>query len=105
MYHRMTIEEYLDKVAKFAGSDYGKMVREQFADIEGTTELGMLASPTDEELEQIRKAVAIMTPEEKQNAGYLNDEQVARIASDAGTDPAVFAIFMNGYMLHIRKPV
>ena len=64
----------------------------------------MLASPTPNELEQLRKAVAIMTAKEKQTAASLTDDQVRRIADDAKIDPALFAIFINGYTLYHRKP-
>jgi hypothetical protein len=79
-------------------------VREQFKDNEGLCELGMLASPTPGEMDQLRKAVAIMTPQEKQNAASLTDDQVRKIAEDARIDPALFAIFINGYTLHCRNP-
>lgn len=96
----ITIDEYLEKVAQFADSRYGRMVRNQFKDHRGSSELAMLASPTAEELEQLRRAVAIMTPDEKQNADKLTDEQIHKIAQDARTDPALLAIFINGYALH-----
>jgi len=63
----------------------------------------MLAAPTAEELEQLKKAVAIMTPTEKQNAADLNDEQIQKIANDAQIDPANLAIFINGYILHCKR--
>jgi signal recognition particle GTPase len=63
----------------------------------------MLAAPTTEELEQLKKAVAIMTPKEKQNASGLTDDQIQRIAADARIDPANFAIFINGYTLYCRR--
>jgi len=63
----------------------------------------MLAAPTTEELEQLKKAVAIMTPKEKQNASDLADDQIQRIAADARIDPANFAIFINGYTLYCRR--
>ena len=59
----------------------------------------MLASPTSDELAQLRKAVAIMTSGEKENAEKLTDEQVAKIAEDAKIDPCILAIFINGYSL------
>jgi hypothetical protein len=90
-------------LAKFAGSDYGNMIRSQFKDIEGGSELAMLAAPSIEELEQLKKAVAIMTPDEKEKAGSLTDEQVQRIAADARIDPANLAIFINGYALHCKR--
>ena len=103
MITNISIDEYLVKVSRFAGSEYGRIVREQFADNNGFSELGMLASPTPDELEQLQKAVAIMTPEEKQNAANLTDEQIHKIAADAKVDPGLLAIFLNGYALHHRK--
>jgi len=99
----MSIEQYLEKVARFSGSEYGKRVRGRFKDIQGTSELAMLAAPSAEELDQLKKAVAIMTPDEKNGADTLTDEQVQRIAADARIDPAVLAIFLNGYVLHFKR--
>ena len=79
------------------------MVREQFRDTKGTSELGMLASPTEEELEQLRRAVAIMTADEKENADKLTDEQIHKIADDAKVEPGLFAIFINGYALNKKR--
>lgn len=45
-----------------------------------------------------------MTADEIKNAGSLTDEQVKKIAQDAGIDLALFAIFINGYALNY-KPV
>ena len=103
MITNISIDEYLVKVSRFAGSEYGRIVREQFADNNGFAELGMLASPTPDELEQLKKAVAIMTPDEKQNAANLTDEQIHKIASDAQVDPGLLAIFLNGYALHHKN--
>jgi len=63
----------------------------------------MLASPTVEEVEQLRRAVAIMTLDEKRNAAGLSDEQIRRIAVDARVDPANLAIFINGYALKCKR--
>ncbi len=93
----------MEKLAKFAGSEYGKMIRGQFKDIKGGSELAMLAAPSIEELEQLKRAVAIMTPSEKEKAESLTDEQVQRIAADALIDPANLAIFINGYVLHCKR--
>ena len=101
--HKLTIDEYLAKMAKFAGSDYGKMVRSQFRDNRGSSELAMLVSPSLEEVEELKKAVAIMTEQEKNSAHELTDEQVHRIASDAQVDAANLAIFINGYALHCKR--
>lgn len=79
------------------------MIRKQFRDIEGASELAMLAAPSAEELQQLKKTVAIMTPAEKQNAERLSDEQIRKIAADAQVDPAIFAIFINGYVLQCKR--
>jgi len=100
---KISIEQYLKKVARFSDSEYGKLVRDQFKDIQGTSELAMLAAPSAGELDQLKKAVAIMTPGEKAGADTLTDEQVQRIAADARIDPAVLAIFLNGYALQIKR--
>jgi hypothetical protein len=63
----------------------------------------MLASPSKDEVEQLRKAVAIMTADEIKNAGSLTDEQVKKISQDAGIDSALFAIFINGYAIHCKR--
>jgi len=63
----------------------------------------MLVAPTSEESEQLKKAVAIMTPDEKETADSLSDTQIQKIAADAQTDPANFAIFINGYTLHCKR--
>ena len=63
----------------------------------------MLESPSSDELEQLKKAVAIMTQSEKENAEKLSDEQIERIATDARIDKGVFAIFMNGYLLNCKR--
>lgn len=63
----------------------------------------MLQSPTAEELEQLKKAVAIMTPGEKQAAESLTDQQIQKIADDAGIDTALFAIFINGFILECKR--
>jgi len=63
----------------------------------------MLQSPSRDELAQISAAVAIMTQAEKENAAGLTDEQIRKIAAEAGIDGAVFAIFMNGYALECGR--
>ena len=79
------------------------MVRNRFRDVRGTSELAMLAAPTAEELDQLKRAVAIMTPDERENAAELTDEQIHRIAQDARVDPGIFAIFINGYYLENKR--
>jgi signal recognition particle GTPase len=90
-------------MAAFVDDDYGRQIRRQFADIRGSSELAMLQSPTAEELEQLKKAVAIMTPGEKQDAESLTDQQIQKIADDAGIDTALFAIFINGFTLECKR--
>lgn len=101
--NKISIEQYLKKVGRFSDSEYGRLIRNQFKDIQGSSELAILAAPSAEELGQLRKAVAIMTPGEKQNADSLTDEQIQKIAADAQIDPANFAIFINGYALHCKR--
>ena len=100
---KISLEQYLEEVARFCDNEYGTTVRSQFQDLRGTSELAMLVAPTYQELAQLRRAVAIMTPSEKQRADRLSDEQIERIAVDAHADPANFAIFMNGYALVCKR--
>lgn len=100
---KLTIDQYLEEVARFCDDRYGNRVRGRFKDVRGTSELAMLVAPTGEELTQLRTAVAIMTPGEKQMADQLSDEQIEKIAIDAHVDPANFAIFMNGYALVCKR--
>ena len=100
---KISVEQYLEEVARFSESEYGMGFRGRFKDMRGTSELAMLACPTAEELEELRRAVAIMTPAERQNAARLLDEQVERIAVDARIDPANLAIFFNGYALTCKR--
>ena len=79
------------------------MIRSQFKDIKGSSELAMLAAPSSEELEQLKKATAIMTPSEKESADGLTDEQIQKIAADANIDAGIFAIFINGFALHCKR--
>jgi hypothetical protein len=83
--------------------EYGQRVRQQFEDNRGSSELAMLQTPSSKELEQLRTAVAIMTPAEKQNAENLTDEQIQKIADDARIDAGIFAIFINGYILECKR--
>jgi len=100
---KISIAEYLEEVARFCDNQYGSTVRGRFEDMRGTSELAMLVAPTSDELSQLRRAVAIMTPGEKQDADRLSDEQIEKIAADAHVDPANFAIFMNGYALFCKR--
>ena len=103
MNKKLSIDEYLEKVGQMADDDYGQMVRRQFADIKGSSELAMLESPSADELEELRRAVAIMTPSEKVNIEKLTDEQIQKIAEDAKVDAGNLAIFINGYVLNNIK--
>ncbi|NLH43892.1 MAG: hypothetical protein GX448_18800 [Planctomycetes bacterium] len=100
---KISLEQYLEEVARFCDNQYGNRIRGRFQDTRGTSELAMLAAPTYDELSELRRAVAIMTPGEKQIADRLSDEQIEKIAADAHVDPANFAIFMNGYALVCKR--
>ncbi len=99
----MTVEQYLEQVARFVGNQYGSLIRQRFADSAGQSELAMLQVPTRIELEELKRAVAIMTPGEKMDMAGLSDEQIQRIAEDAQADPANVAIFVNGYVLQCQR--
>jgi len=99
----ISIDEYLEKLSSFVGDEYGRQFRSQFKDRRGSSELAMLAAPTREEYDQLEKAVAIMTLTEKKNVAKLSDQQVLKIANDAGIDAGIFAIFINGYSLECKK--
>ena len=87
----------------FADNDYGRQMRRQFADNRGWSELAMLKTPSGDELEQLKKAVAIMTPKEKEAVENLTDEEIQKIAADAKIDTGLFAIFINGYVLECKR--
>ncbi len=99
----MNIERYLDKVAACADDSYGRQFRRAFADHRGTADLAMLASPSAEEVRQLKAAMAIMTQDEKINAAKLSDAQILKIAQDAKIDPAILAVFINGYCIELKK--
>jgi hypothetical protein len=101
--NKISIKQYIEQIERFKDHEYGKMIRSQFKDIKGSSELAMLAAPSSEELDEIKKAVAIMTPSEKEQAENLSDEQVKKIADDAVVDQANLAIFFNGYALHCKR--
>ncbi|ARN55693.1 hypothetical protein [Sedimentisphaera salicampi] len=98
------IEEYLEQVTSLQGDSFGLMVRRQFSDIlSGASELAALACPTQQEAEDLRKAVAIMTESEKKDAENLGDEKIRAISEDAGIDEALLSIFINGYALYCKR--
>jgi len=103
MTQKTTVEQYLEKISSFTDSPYGNIIRGSFKDIQGGSELAMLAAPTKDELQQLKKALAIMTPAEKEKAGSLTDEQIQKIAADAEIDSGLLAIFLNGYALERKK--
>lgn len=102
---KSTIEQYLEKISSFTGSPYGNIIRGSFKSIDGAADIAMLAAPTKEELRQLQKAVAIMTPDEKTDADKLTDERIQKIAADAEIEQAVLAIFLNGYAIECKKNV
>ena len=100
---KLSLNQFLEKAAQKTDDNFGKQFRGFFADNKGDSELALLASPSKDEVEQLRKAVAIMTEDEKKNADKLTDEQVKKIAEDAKIDPALLAIFINGYSLYLKR--
>jgi hypothetical protein len=99
----MTFEEYLKSLERFVDDAYGRRMRSQFQTTDGKSELAMLASPTRNEYEQCCRLVGIMTADEKAGAECLSDEQVAKIAEEAKVDPAIAAIFINGFAIAKSK--
>lgn len=99
----MTLQEYLKTLERFVDDPYGRQVRSQFADRAGKSELAVLQSPSRDEYEQLKRAVAIMTLVEKESAGQLDEQQIGRIADDAQADPALLAIFFNGFAIENKK--
>jgi len=98
-----SIEEYLEYVGRGRGDAFGKRYRSQFRDRRGTAELAMLAAPSDEEYEDFRRAVEVMTEKEKVGVAQLGDEQIREIAQRAQADTANVNIFINGYVLALKK--
>ncbi len=93
------IEGYLEYVGQFCESRYGLQFRSQFRDKRGTAELAMLASPTKEEYEQLKRAVAIMTDQEKKDPENMTEQQIKDIADTIGADCGNVTIFINGFVL------
>jgi hypothetical protein len=99
----LTIEQYLERIGRFVDEPFAKQLRKQFADRRGDSELVVLQAPSRDEYEQLCRLAAVMTPQEKASADGLTDEQVRKLAADAKADPALAAIFFNGYVLELRK--
>ncbi len=99
----LTIEQYLEKIGRFVDEPFARQLRKQFQDSRGSSELAVLQAPGRDEYEQLCRLVAMMTPQEKAKADKLTDEQVKKLAADAKVDPALAAIFFNGYILEHRK--
>lgn len=103
MGEKLSIEQYLERLGRMVDDEYGQMIRRQFKDIKGSSELAMLETPTGDELEQLKRAVAIMTVREKADIKALTDDEIQKIADDAKIDVANLSIFINGYVLYIQK--
>ena len=97
-----SIEQYLEYVGRFRGSGFGKRYRRQFRDDRGTAELAMLASPSEEEYEDFRRVVEVLTEKEKQSLDKLTSEQIKDIADRAQVDCGNVGIFINGFVLKKR---
>lgn len=99
----LTLEEYLKRIGRFVDEPFAKQLRKQFQDNRGSSELAVLQSPSRDEYEQLQRLAAILTPQEKSEADRLSDQQVRKLAEDANVDPALAAIFFNGFALELRK--
>jgi hypothetical protein len=99
----LTIEQYLEKIGRFVDEPFAKQLRKQFQDNRGASELAVLQAPSRDEYEQLCRLTAILTPQEKSEADRLTDQQVKKLADDAKIDPALAAIFFNGFALELRK--
>ena len=93
----------MEYVGRGRGDAFGKRYRSQFRDRRGTAELAMLAAPSEEEFEDFRRAVEVMTEAEKADVEKLSDEQIREIAQRAKADTANVSIFINGYVLAKKK--
>jgi hypothetical protein len=99
----LTLEEYLERIGRFVDEPFAKQLRKQFQDNRGASELAVLQSPSRDEYEQLQRLAAILTPQEKNDADKLTDQQVRKLADEAKVDPALAAIFFNGFALEFRK--
>jgi uncharacterized protein YbgA (DUF1722 family) len=99
----MTIDDYLKKMGRFVDDPYARQVRTCFAGLDGRSELAVLQAPTRQEYQQLLRAVAEMTPWEKENAERLSQDRMEQIAEKAQADPALVAMFLNGYALEKIK--
>ena len=82
----LTIEKYLEKIGRFVDEPFAKQLRKQFQDNRGASELAVLQSPSREEYEQLQRLTAILTPQEKNEAEKLSDQQIKKLADDAKVD-------------------
>ena len=98
-----SIEEYLAQVGRGRGDAFGKRYRQQFRDMKGTSELAMLAAPSEEEYEDFRRLVSDMTEQEKQHIELLNEEQIQDIAKRSGASVGNATIFINGYIIACKQ--
>jgi hypothetical protein len=99
----LTLEEYLERIGRFVDEPFAKQLRKQFQDNRGASELAVLQSPSRDEYQQLCRLTAVMTPQEKSEADKLTDQQVRKLSDDARVDPALAAIFFNGFVLELRK--
>lgn len=97
------IEEYLAFVGQQRNSSFGQRFRRQFRDTRGTAELAMLAAPSQQEFDDFSRAVEVMTACEKKHPDLLDDQQLRDIAQRAQADVANVSIFINGYVLEMKK--
>lgn len=95
----MTIDDYLKTLERFVDDPYGKQIRTCFAGMDGRSELAVLQAPSRMEYAQLTRVVARMSPQEKETAEQLSQARIEQLARQADADPALLAIFLNGYAL------
>ena len=98
-----SIEHYLETVGQCRNDGFGLRFRNQFRDSKGSAELGMLAAPSEDEYQEMRRVAAVMTTAEKDWPEGLSDEDIRAIASRCEADSGRAAIFLNGYVLARKK--
>ena len=99
----LSIEQYLRQVGRHRSSGFGKRFRRQFQDTQGTAELAMLVSPSEDEYADFCRAVTAMTDSEKQGPEKLSDDEVRAIAERAEANAGNVGLFLNGYILARKK--
>ena len=99
----ISLDEYLERVGQCREQSFGQRFRSQFRDMQGTSEIAMLAAPSQQEYDEFQRILEVMTEEEKAHTDTLTDEQIQDIAQRAKAESANVGIFINGYVLTNRN--